>query len=227
MFWSVAQPLVMMTTVAIAFVYILRIPIPNFTIFYLSAAVLWNFLTASVMAGTGALHSRVGLVKRTNFPLPLMPTASVLSQIIGLGMETLLLLAFYFVFPDGYRFSAAWLFLPVLALITMVLATGVSFVTAPLSARYRDVDYIVQSAFTLGFWLSPILYSTSMAPPWLARLLRLNPAAGILEGAREIVMQGRMPDLVSLVPALVAATVFFIFGAAYMRKANLTAADYL
>jgi lipopolysaccharide transport system permease protein len=156
-----------------------------------------------------------------------MPVATVLSQVIGLGIETLLLLAVYFVYPDGYTFSAAWLFLPVLALITLLLAAGVTFVTAPLSVRYRDVDYIVQSVFTFGFWLSPILYSTSMAPPWLARLLRLNPAAGILEGAREIVMQGRVPDPVSLVPAIVAAVLFFVFGAAYMRKANLTAADYL
>ena len=44
LFWSLAHPLVMMVTITVAFTFVLRIQIPNFSVFYLIGAVFWLFL---------------------------------------------------------------------------------------------------------------------------------------------------------------------------------------
>jgi ABC-type polysaccharide/polyol phosphate export permease len=92
---------------------------------------------------------------------------------------------------------------------------------------YRDLYYMVTSLITVGFWATPVLYSTQMAPGWLRPFLRLNPVGGLIEGARQIIMQGQWPAAEYLVPALIVAVVVFVVGCAVFRKQNLQIADYV
>jgi lipopolysaccharide transport system permease protein len=225
--WSFAYPLVMMATITIAFDFILRIPIPNFPIFYLIGAVFWQWFSNSSLAATGTFVDNAGLVKKTTFPRFLLPVASILSNGINFCMEWLLVLAFYFVFPDAYHFNATLLALPVLIGIEFVLLLGVGLMTSTLNVRYRDVFYVVTSILTVGFWATPILYSTAMAPPWLRHVFRLNPLTGVLEGARAILMRGELPKLADVGPGAATALIIFLFGCAVFRAQNLRLADHV
>ncbi len=226
MFWSFAYPLVMMVTVTLAFEYILKIPIPHFPVFYLIAAVFWQFFTNATLATTGSMMENAALVKRTTFPRFLIPISAVLSHLINLAMEFVLVFGFYLAFPGAYTFSVKLIALPALVLLVVFICIGVGLMTSCLNVRYRDVFYIVTSVITMGFWVSPILYSTSMAPPWLAAILRLNPLAGVMEGARDVIMLGQWPNPAYLVPGLVAAVVLFLMGCFIFNRQNLKLADY-
>ena len=165
--WSFAYPLVMMVTITVAFDHILKVPIPNFPIFYLIAAMFWQWFSNGVLAATGTFINDAPLVKKTTFPRFLLPVANILANGINFLMEWLLVILFYFVFPDAYRFNITLVILPLLVLIEFVLLVGLGLATSAMNVRYRDVFYLVTSAITIGFWASPILYSTSMAPGWL------------------------------------------------------------
>jgi lipopolysaccharide transport system permease protein len=225
--WSFAYPLIMMATVSLAFVYILKIRIPNFTVFYLIAAVFWQWFNNAAIAATGSFVENASLVKKTAFPRYLFPVAAVLANGINFILEWILVFGFFFVFPDAYHFSYKLIALVPLCLLELLLLIGVALCTSTLNVRYRDVYYIVTSVLTFGFWLSPLLYSTEMAPPVLRVILRLNPLAGVMEGARAIVMKGEWPNVASLAPALVVAIVVFLAGCAIFRKQNLALADYV
>jgi lipopolysaccharide transport system permease protein len=225
--WSFAYPLVMMVTITIAFDYILRVPIPHFPIFYLVAAVFWQWFSNATLAATGTFIDNGALVKKTTFPRYLLPIASVLANGINFLMEWLLVFAFYFIFPAAYRFNITLVALPLLAVLQLVMMIGVSLITSTLNVRYRDVYYIVTSMITIGFWASPILYSTAMAPEWLRRILRLNPLSGVMEGARRVVMHGTWPDPPTLLPGLATALVVFIVGCIVFRAQNLRLSDHV
>lgn len=227
LFWSLAHPLVMMATLTIAFQYVMQIRIKNFAIFFLIGTVYWQFFSNALTGGTGALTDNGGLIKTTTFPRFLFPVASILSQLIHFAMESVLILAFFFFFPSAYNLNATLLALPLLVLLLMMMLVGTVFITSALHTRYRDLHYIVSSVLTVGFWLTPILYSTSMAPERLRPLLRLNPMGGIIESAREIIMEGRLPSIDLLVPAIVAAVVLFLTGCAVFRRENVHVADYV
>jgi ABC-type polysaccharide/polyol phosphate export permease len=142
-------------------------------------------------------------------------------------MESVLILAFYFFFPSAYSLNGSLVALPLLVLLLLMILVGTVLMTSVLHVRYRDLYYIVSSVLTVGFWLTPILYSTSMAPENLRPLLRLNPVGGIIESAREIIMDGRWPTMDLLLPAIVSAIVLFFSGCAVFRRGNVHVADYV
>lgn len=227
LFWSLAHPLVMMATLTIAFQYVLRVRIPNFAVFFLIGTVYWQFFSNALNAGMSALMDNGALIKTTTFPRFLFPVAVVLSQLIHFAMESLLILAFFFFFPSAYTFNVTLVLLPLLVLLLVMMLIGMTFIAAPLHARYRDLSYVVSSALTVGFWLTPILYPSSMAPPTLRPLLRLNPVGGVIESAREIIMRGHWPALDLILPPVVAAVVLFLLGCAVFRRENVRVADYV
>jgi ABC-2 type transport system permease protein len=227
LFWSFAHPLIMMVTLTIAFKHILKVQIANFQIFYLVGAVIWQFVSNSVLATTGSMLDNAGLVKRTTFPRFLFPVAAVCSHLIHFGMEMLLVFAFFLIYPEAYHFNASLLALPFLALFLVVINVGIGLTTCGLNVRYRDVYYLVTSVLTMGFWITPILYSTDMAPPWLRPILRLNPIGGVIEGARDVIMHGIWPRTEYVLPALVTAVTLFFIGCAVFRRQNLHIADYV
>lgn len=227
LFWSLAHPLVMMGTLTIAFQYVLRLQIKNFAIFFLIGTVYWQFFVSALTTGTNALLDNGGLIKTTTFPRFLFPVAAILSQLIHFGMESVLSLAFVFFFPSAYNLNGTIIALPLLVLLLVMMLVGLVFITSTLHAKYRDLSYIVSSALTVGFWLTPILYSTSMAPPSLRPLLRLNPVGGIIESARAIIMHGQWPPFELLLPGIVTALVVFFTGCAVFRRQNVRLADFV
>jgi ABC-2 type transport system permease protein len=217
----------MMVTITIAFKHILKVDIPNFQIFYLIGAIIWQFFSNSVLATTGSMMDNGGLVKRTTFPRFLFPIATILSHLIHFGMEATLVFAFFFVYPEAYVFNASLLALPLLVLLLIVMLIGVGLTTSGLNVKYRDVYYLVTSALTVLFWLTPVLFSTRMAPSWLRPFLRVNPVGGVIEGARDIIMHGEWPRLGEMLPAAATGVVVFFVGCAVFRRQNLQIADYV
>jgi len=227
LFWSLAHPLVMMVTMTIAFQYVLQVRIANFAVFFLIGTLYWQFFSNALLFGTGAVTDNGGLIKTTTFPRFLFPVSGILSQLIHFAMESVLIFAFYFFFPSAYVLNVTLVALPLLVLLVVMMLIGAVFITSALHARYRDLHYVISSVLTVGFWFTPILYSTSMAPERLRPLLRLNPMGGIIESAREIIMAGRWPTMELLLPAVVAAIVLFCSGCVVFRRENVRVADYV
>ena len=84
--------------------------------------------------------------------------------------------------------------LPVLAASSIVLilcATGIGFVFAALSVRFRDVLFLLPIIVQLGLYASPVAYGLDVARASLTRhsrwyfdLYMLNPLASVVEAFR-------------------------------------------
>jgi ABC-type polysaccharide/polyol phosphate export permease len=227
LFWSLAHPLVMMLTMTAAFEWVLRVQIADFPIFYLIGAVFWQLFNNVLPATAGAMLDNGGLIKHTTFPRFLFPIATVFSNLIPFGMELVLVFAFFPIFPTAYHFNETLFALPFVVLVSIVLLVGAGLMTCGLNARYRDVYYLVTSILTVGFWATPVLYSTEMAPVWLRPILRLNPIGCVIESTRQIIMRGEWPSASYLGTAALEATAVFILGAAVFRRQARHVADYV
>ena len=227
LFWSLAHPLVMMLTMTAAFEWVLRVQIKDFPIFYLIGAVFWQLFNNVLPATAGSMLDNGGLIKHTTFPRFLFPVATVFSNLSPFGMELLLVFAFFPVFPTAYHFNETLVALPLVVLLSVVLLVGAGLMTSAVNARYRDVFYLVTSVLTVGFWATPVLYSTEMAPTWLRPILRLNPIGCVIESTRDIIMHGQWPSATYLGTAAVEAVVVFVVGAAVFRRQARHVADYV
>ena len=107
-----------------------------------------------------------------------------------------------------------WL-LPVALVPWLLLAGGAALGVSALSVKFRDLRDLVGHLLNLLFFSSPIIYSLDGLdlPPWLERILRLNPLASLVEVYRDVVFTGAIPGIRLWLLALAVGLAGWILGA--------------
>jgi lipopolysaccharide transport system permease protein len=213
--WAVLQPLLPMAIFTVVFTRVLRpttggIP---YWLFVLAGMAPWTFFASAInMSGNSFINSQ-GLLNKVYFPRAILPGAAVAACLLDWLLTGLFVLAL--VVWQGYRPTAQWLLLPVIVLMTTVLAMSVGLGLASLMAMYRDVKHVLPFLVQLWMFATPIVYPPSLVPERLRWAVGLNPMAGVVEALRSCLfgtpMDWRLLNL-SLLASLViglAATLLF------------------
>lgn len=192
--WSLLNPLLMMLVYTILF----TILIPNnnirlFPIFILVGLIPWNFFSNTIMTGTGSVMSNSSLVKKVHFPRILLPTSSLLSELVNFLLSFIVLIIFLYVAGIGLTIYALWV--PVL-IIQMIFMQGIIQILSPIQVFYRDVMMVLNVALMAWFFLTPVFYpfeqlgdsATIMGVTFdPAVVMRwLNPMPSIIDGYRTV-----------------------------------------
>lgn len=195
-FWSLLHPLTMAVVYTVAFQYILRIEIPFFPLFLLSGLLPWMFFAQAVSAATAAVADNGNLVRKVAFPRIVLPMGAIGAQFVQF------LLMYLVVFPlallIGVGLSPALLALvPVIVLHTL-FTIGLGLALSTAYVYLRDTRHLLEVALQIWFWLTPILYDVSRVPERLLPLLRLNPMTYFVTAYQQIVVDHRVPGLISM-----------------------------
>jgi lipopolysaccharide transport system permease protein len=95
-----------------------------------------------------------------------------------------------------------------------------------LSARYRDVRFLVPFLTQLGLFATPIAWSSSSVQEPLRTLLGLNPMSGVVEGFRWALL-GTEPSPGLIGVSIGAALVLLLSGLVYFGRMERTFADVI
>jgi ABC-type polysaccharide/polyol phosphate export permease len=215
-FWSLLNPLVMMTVLWFVFTKILPSKIPHFGVFVLCGIVPYNVFALAWAAGTNSLVENATLVKRTPFPREIIPVAAVLSNCLHLSAQVLLLLTF--ALAAGAGGNVYWCWLPVIWAFEIVFVIGLSFIFSALNIYIRDVRYVVESANVVLFWLVPIFYPFSIIPSAYREIYQFNPVAALVLASRNILLEGTAPPTSLLIKLAFSSTLVFSIGLLIFRR---------
>jgi lipopolysaccharide transport system permease protein len=116
--------------------------------------------------------------------------------------------------------------IPVL-LLQILLAIGLGMVSGILNVFFRDVGQFVTIAMQFWFWLTPIVYPASILPVEARPVLDYNPMAAVVQAHQAILVEGRLPDWNSLIPAGLLAVLLCILGLRLFRKRSGEMVDEL
>jgi ABC-type polysaccharide/polyol phosphate export permease len=148
----------------------------------------WFFFSETATGMTGVIRQHAYLVKNVRFPVSILPIALLLSAVVPhfvLLCITLLILFTYSLVPDLhllqllYYFCAMCLFL-----------IGFGWLTSSTSLFVQDVGNITRVLIRFGFWLTPIIWKSTMIPSGYRWLLKLNPMVYIVTGYRDSLLYG-------------------------------------
>jgi lipopolysaccharide transport system permease protein len=108
------------------------------------------------------------------------------------------------------------LFLPVLAVIQLLLVCGLAWLASAASVYLRDVAQIVIVGLLLLFYLTPVFYETARVPDNYAWVIKLNPLTPLIEGYRDVLVDGHLPPAepiaaVTAASIAIAALGFIVF----------------
>lgn len=223
--WAVLQPLVGALAFTLVFRGVAKVPsdgIP-YPLFAFVGFVAWTYLSHAVTAGTESLVVNVSLVTKVYFPRIAAPVSAVLPALVDVGVGLVVLAAFlawYGVVP-----GAAVVATPVLLLLLVGLALGISLWLSTFHVQYRDARHATPLVLQVWLFASPIAYPASAVDGVWGALYRLNPMVGIVGGLRWALAGGPFPGLALLTSAVVVVglivTGAFVFARSERRFADV------
>jgi lipopolysaccharide transport system permease protein len=150
------------------------------------------------------------LVKQAGFPVGMLPSVTVVSQLIHFLLAIPILAGF--LMYDGYQASISLAALPAIIVVQFLLTLSLAYFVATLQVKFRDVQYLVGIALFLSFYLTPIFWSDSAVPEPYGSMMRLNPVAVILKAYRAILIRREWPEPVPLAMVAGGAAVLLALG---------------
>lgn len=222
--WAVLQPVFSMVVFTLIFGKFAKIPSEGvpYAVFVYAGLLPWTFFAQAVTNGGQSLVNQQHLLTKIYLPRLFVPTASIGSGLVDLAIS----IGVYAVVLVVYGVVPSWqcVFLPPLALLTVMATTGLTYALAALTVAYRDFRYVVPFMMQALLYLSPVVYPVSIVPPEFHWLLALNPMAGIIDGYRAAIL-GKEWNFTTLVVSTLSASALFVYGLYYFRKTERRFAD--
>lgn len=151
-------------------------------------ALPWSFFVGAIGFATPSLSGNMNLVTKVYFPREALTLSTVLAQSMDfvIGFVALAILLPFF----GVHYTAAVLWVPVVLFLVLLFTCAAGLFLACANLFFRDVKYLVQVFLTFGIFFTPVFYEPILLGARGARLLMLNPIAGLLEAFRLAVIDG-------------------------------------
>ena len=212
--WAVLQPFSMMLVFSLFFGRFQKIPsdgIP-YPLFSYSALLPWTFFATSLAFAIPSLIQNSQLITKIYFPREIIPLASVFAAFIDFLIASLIFLGMMI----WYQVAPTWYLLYIFPLVAVQLlfTIGVCLLLSSFTVLYRDVRHTLPLVIQVWMYITPVIYPVSTVPEKYRTIYMLiNPMAGIIDGYRRAVVQGRAPELSYL--GLAAAVSLFLVWAGY------------
>lgn len=227
-YWSVLNPLLQTAVMAWVLVRLLKAGgdggLP-YVVLYFSGIAWWNFFTTAITGAMGSVASQVYLLDKQRFPVGVLPMAAILARAFDLAIAGIVLVVLSLWFGTGLA-PTTWLIIP-MAGIAGIATIGLGLLVAGLNVLYRDVSQVVNLVFTLGFFLTPVMYDVGFVPEKYRSWLLLNPIATAIHGTRAGMFSGIIPPLGELLPGTVVAGALLVVGIVAFRRLQATFTEVL
>jgi lipopolysaccharide transport system permease protein len=225
--WAVLQPLAMMVIFTVFFGRLAKIPsegIP-YPLFAYAALLPWQLFSRTITESTNSLVADQRLITRVYFPRIIVPISTTIAAVVDFVIAAGLLLVLMLIY--GVVPGAAVVWLPAFVLLMIVTALGVGFWLSALNVEYRDVAYTIPFLNQFWFFLTPVVYPSSLVPERWQVLYGLNPMVGVVEGFRWALLGvGKGPSPMLAVSILI-ALVLFISGIIWFQRREQSFVDAL
>ena len=231
--WFVLQPLLTSLVFTIFFGRVTQMPtdgIPPF-IFFLCNQLGWNYLQQNLNTAGAIFTTNAYIFGKVYFPRIVVPLSTVFSNLFASALQLFFFFLIYcftvFFLPGatGLHMTPAALFVPFLFLHTAALSLGVCLWLSSLTAKYRDLNQLLQLITQMWMFASPVLYPLSKFAPKWRWLVELNPMTAILEAFRLCLIGYGTVTAGSMLLSLAMTVVILLSGILVFQRTERTFID--
>lgn len=185
--WLVLQPLLTTLVFTIFFGNVAGLSTAGLPklLFYLSGQIVWGYFAAVLTATSDTFIGNANLFGKVYFPRLAVPVSVLFSQLFQFGLRFLIFLGFfawYFFRGASIHPTSALLAFPLALLVMMGLALGLGILFSALTAKYRDLRFLLAFGVQLLMFTTTAVYPLSAMASAKYRLLVLaNPMTAVIE----------------------------------------------
>ena len=226
--WAILQPFLTMVVFSIFFGRFTKVPsdgIP-YPVFVYIGLLPWSFVSSALSRSGNSLIASSNLITKVYFPRVIIPLSASISVLIDFFFASTILVGmmfFYNFIPDIYGI----IMVPVLILLTLIVAVGSGLWLSALSVEYRDFQYVIPFLVQIWMFTTPVIYPLTIFPDKYRWILSLNPMGGIIDAFRASILGHQPMNWNLLIISSGIGLLIFFTGLIYFRKAEHSFADVI
>lgn len=232
--WYLIQPLFTSIIFTIIFNNVAGIQtgsIPPF-LFNLAGIIIWNYFTSCLNETSDTFKKNASIFGKVYFPRVIMPMATVITNLVKLGIQLLIFVGFYIYFVANgtmeHTLGIKVLFFPFLVIIMGLLGLGMGMIISSLVTKYRDLSFLVGFGVQLLMYLSAVMYPMALLKeklPSFGWLIEYNPLAYIVETSRYLLLKEGTISGFGILYTVVVTFVIVIVGLLIFNKTEKSFID--
>lgn len=231
--WTFIQPLTLLATYTFVFggVFQARWPeargggLTEFALALFCGLVAYNLLNECVTRAPGLIVAVPNYVRKVVFPLEVLPLSVLGSALFHAAASLAVLLLVRLLTGGGLQWTLV--LLPLVWLPLVFVSLGAAWFLAGLGVYLRDIGYVTGLVMQVLLFATPIFYPPAALPPWVLKLIRVNPLVDVVENMRRVVLWGRPPDWTGLGTWVLATGALLLLGYAWFMHTKRGFADVL
>jgi ABC-type polysaccharide/polyol phosphate export permease len=225
-FWSFINPLLLLVTYGIVFIYILpasrSAAMEPYLLFFACGILPWTWFQSSVAESAGVLIAGGNLIKKVLFPAEVLPVVTVFTNLAQM-LLALPVLAAFLLYHGRLAPAALLVVLPIAVQLVFVL--GLALFVSALTVHFRDIQSILGHLLHVWFFATPVLYLYADLRPRMQAVLRFNPMTHVVVSYQQTLFEGRFDHWRGLGGAAVAAVLTYAVGAWLFDRLRDTLAE--
>lgn len=203
--WTLLAPLLNTLVLTIAFSRILRFEVENYTIYLLVGLLFWNFFSQTTSHSINTLIWGSNLLRRIYIPRTIFIVSVVGNGLINYLLSLIPLVLIMVIMQHPFKLTL--LLLPYAILLMTMFTLGLSLFISTLAVFFVDVVNMYTVLLSAWFYLTPVIYPTSIIPPEFARYIALNPMTIMLDLFRSLIYLGELPGQTTLITSTALAII--------------------
>lgn len=189
--WSIANPLLFAMIYYFIFKLVMRVQIPNYTVFLITGLFPWQWFASSATNSLFSFIANAQIIKKTVFPRSVIPLSNVMME--GLHFVCTIPVIIVFLYVYGMSPSWSWLWgIPLIAGGQIIITFGLALLFSTLNLFFRDLERFIGLGILLMFYCTPILYGADMIPANFSWMVDYNPLASMILSWRDLFMNGNV-----------------------------------
>lgn len=186
--WAIIQPLFSMVLFTVIFGNLVEVDSGGapYALFSLAALLPWTYFSNAVTEGVSSLVGQANMLRKIYFPRLLIPFASVVAKLVDFGIACVMMGILMIIYRHAPSLNI--LLLPLLVVVMIIAAGGISIWLSALAVQYRDVNHAMGFLIQLAMYASPVVYSAAEVPAQYRLWYALNPMVGVIEGFRSALL---------------------------------------
>jgi lipopolysaccharide transport system permease protein len=215
--WAIANPFAFAFVYWVAFKFIMRVQMENYSIFLISGMFPWIWLSTSVIQAARVFRSNSSLVKKVNLSRAILPLSVVVQEMVHFLFALPVIILFIAV-SGGQFIHMSWIWqIPLLILTQLIFVYPLALIFSMANVFVHDVEYMLGVAFSMLFFAMPMVYTISMVPPNYRPYFEANPIYTLIQAWRTALMDGVI-DISYLFFSLVWGSLFLILAFLMYRR---------
>jgi lipopolysaccharide transport system permease protein len=230
--WVFLQPLFSTLVYFIIFSRVAKISTDSIPpiLFYLPGTIIWSYYADCVAATMNTFQHNAYIFNKVYFPRIIVPLSSILFHSFRVSIQLLLFFvvcSIYALNDTPVHFNLQIFMLPVLILMTAFFGSGCGLIMSVLTAKYRDLDNIIQFLLRLFMFAAPVVYPASLIPHKYKFLFWINPLTPVIEIFRSSFYDSRPLPIPYLFLSLLTTFILLITGIVLFNKREIQIMDII